>query len=62
MKRKAVRLSQPKHKVIIQKDVRITMRDGSTLFADIFRPQGKGKFPAIVNISCYQKDLSLIHI
>ena len=56
MKAKRGRLSQPKYKVIIEKDVRITMRDGSTLLADIFRPKSNGKYPAIVNISCYQKD------
>ena len=32
------------------------MRDGAILYADIFRPKGAGKFPAIVNISAYQKD------
>ncbi len=56
MKVRPGRGSQPRHKLMVEKDVRITMRDGSTLIADIFRPQGKGKFPAIVNISCYQKD------
>ena len=40
----------------IEKDVRIQMRDGAILYADVYRPQEDGKFPAIVNISAYQKD------
>ena len=62
MKAQTQRLSQPKHKLIIEKDVRIPMRDGTTLFADIFRPKSAGKYPAIVNISCYQKDKVWVQI
>ena len=32
------------------------MRDGARLMADVFRPQGDGKFPAILNLGPYQKD------
>lgn len=53
---KATRLSQPTLSMQIEKDVRIPMRDGAKLVADIFRPVEAGKYPAIVNISCYQKD------
>ena len=53
---KADQLSQPKLTMTIEKDVRIPMRDGATLVADIFRPAEAGQYPAIVNISCYQKD------
>ena len=42
--------------MIIEKDVDIPMRDGVRLRADVFRPAGGGKFPAIVNIGSYQKD------
>ncbi len=49
-------LSQPTLTLHIEKDVRIPMRDGATLIADIFRPAEAGSYPAIVNISCYQKD------
>ncbi|MEO8442267.1 MAG: CocE/NonD family hydrolase, partial [Betaproteobacteria bacterium] len=49
-------LSQPNLTMMIEKDVRIPMRDGATLIADMFRPAEDGKYPAIVNISCYQKD------
>jgi putative CocE/NonD family hydrolase len=50
------KLSQPQHTMKIEKDVRIPMRDGATLFADVFRPAESGRFPAILNISAYQKD------
>ena len=51
-------VSQPRdYKMIVEKDVQIPMRDGTTLYADIFRPDaGKEHFPAIMNISVYQKD------
>jgi putative CocE/NonD family hydrolase len=55
---KAARVSQPKdYKLIVEKDVKIPMRDGTLLYADIFRPDGGAeRFPAIMNISVYQKD------
>jgi putative CocE/NonD family hydrolase len=51
-------VSQPcDYKMIVEKDVRIPMRDGTILYADIFRPEGDDeRFPAIMNISVYQKD------
>ncbi|HSN40311.1 MAG TPA: CocE/NonD family hydrolase [Burkholderiales bacterium] len=51
-------VSQPREcKIIIEKDVPIPMRDGTLLYANIFRPDGAGeRFPAIMNISVYQKD------
>ncbi|MFH1756058.1 MAG: CocE/NonD family hydrolase, partial [Candidatus Latescibacterota bacterium] len=44
-------------KMIVEKDVRIPMRDGTVLYGDILRPEGGyERFPAIMNISVYQKD------
>jgi predicted acyl esterase len=52
-----LRESQPRDlELIVEKDVRIPMRDGSLLFADVFRPKTDERVPAIVNISVYQKD------
>jgi predicted acyl esterase len=53
--------SQPrKYKLIVEKDVKIPMRDGTVLYGDIFRPDfGKGsteKFPVIFTIGPYMKD------
>src|ERR1019366_4556879 len=56
MSTKTKTLSRPRHKMVIEKDVKIKMRDGAILYADVFRPKGAGKFPAIINISAYQKD------
>ena len=40
----------------IEKDVEIPLRDGTRLKADVFRPQGGGRFPALINIGAYHKD------
>ena len=51
-------MSQPRDwKMIIEKDVRIPLRDGGYLCGDIFRPDcAEEKFPVIMNIGPYQKD------
>jgi putative CocE/NonD family hydrolase len=55
---KSANVSQPRdYRLIVEKDVKIPMRDGSLLYADIFRPDGGAeRFPAIMNIGVYQKD------
>ncbi len=52
------RVSEPRdYKLIVEKDVQIPTRDGALLYADVFRPESAGeRFPAIMNISVYQKD------
>jgi predicted acyl esterase len=51
-------VSQPcDYKLIVEKDVQIPTRDGAILYADVFRPDGGAeRFPAIMNVSVYQKD------
>ena len=51
-------VSQPRdYKLIVEKDVQVPTRDGALLYADVFRPDGGAeRFPAIMNISIYQKD------
>ena len=58
MSDKAANVSKPKYtKLIVEKDVQIPLRDGTLLYADVFRPDsGTEKVPAIMNISVYQKD------
>jgi putative CocE/NonD family hydrolase len=55
---KSAHVSQPRdYRLIVEKDVKIPMRDGTLLYADIFRPDGGAeRFPAIMNIGVYQKD------
>ena len=48
--------SQPRHDLVIAKDLEIPMRDGARLKADVFRPKGGGRFPVIINMGSYQKD------
>ena len=54
----AQKMSQPKdYKLIVEKDVKIPLRDGTILYGDIFRPDGAGeRFPVIMNIGPYMKD------
>ena len=44
------------HEIVVDKDVDVPMRDGTLLKADVFRPAGEGKHPAILNLGPYQKD------
>jgi uncharacterized protein len=48
--------SQPRHDLVLERDVEIPMRDGARLRADVFRPKGAGRSPAIINLGTYQKD------
>jgi hypothetical protein len=41
-------LSQPRYRVRFEHNVRIPMRDGIELSADIYRPEADGKFPTIL--------------
>lgn len=50
-------ISQPRYRIKIEKNVYITMRDGVRLAVDIFRPDAKGKFPALLALSPYGKEL-----
>ncbi len=50
-------VSQPRDcPLIVEKDIQIPMRDGSLLYADVFRPDIGERVPAIMNIGVYQKD------
>jgi predicted acyl esterase len=51
------RLSKPQYGVIVERDVMMTMRDGTQIAANIYRPDAPGKFPAIHAADSYQKDL-----
>ncbi|MBO0720817.1 MAG: CocE/NonD family hydrolase, partial [Blastocatellia bacterium] len=49
-------LSQPTLKTKVEKGVRIKMRDGVELVADIVRPAGDGKYPAILERTPYGRE------
>lgn len=42
--------SKPQHEVKVEKNVRIPMRDGMNLAADLYRPDSPGKFPALMTL------------
>ena len=42
--------------ILIEKDVEVPMRDGARLMADVFRPRGTERVPALLNLGPYQKD------
>ncbi|HSQ04161.1 MAG TPA: CocE/NonD family hydrolase [Burkholderiales bacterium] len=54
--RKDAKPSEPKYRMTLEKDVDIPMRDGARLKADVFRPEGEGRFPVLINMGIYQKD------
>jgi predicted acyl esterase len=45
------------HALRIERDVEIPTRDGSVLVANVFRPDADGRFPAIMTLGPYPKDI-----
>ena len=43
--------------IIRERDVPLKLRDGTTIYTDVFRPAAEGKYPAIVAWSPYGKDI-----
>ncbi|WP_404450572.1 CocE/NonD family hydrolase [Virgibacillus necropolis] len=43
--------------ILLGKNVACTMRDGTVLYADIYRPQEEGEFPVLLTRLPYSKDL-----
>src|SRR5215203_1288732 len=41
--------------VAVENGVRVKMRDGVTLAADVYRPKGEGKFPVLVERTPYNR-------
>lgn len=42
--------------MIMEKDVPIKMRDGVTIYVNVFRPNKPGKFPVVMSMDPYNKD------
>jgi len=45
------------HRLLVEKDVTIPVRDGGTIFANVFRPASEGVFPVIITLGPYPKDI-----
>lgn len=41
---------------IVEHDVAVKMRDGTGLYADVYRPKGRGTYPVVVTRTPYSKD------
>lgn len=52
--------SQPVYKVKVKETVYVPMRDGVKLAVDIYRPDAAGKFPALLALGVYGKDLQAL--
>lgn len=48
-------LSQPHFRIVAERNLAATMRDGITLYADVHRPDASGKFPVILMRVPYDK-------
>jgi predicted acyl esterase len=45
--------------MLLDKDIGIPMRDGAVLRANVFRPENAGKFPVLITLGPYGKDVHL---
>ena len=48
-----------KHRMVLDKDLAVPMRDGAALRCNVFRPDGSGKFPVLMTLGPYGKDVHL---
>jgi putative CocE/NonD family hydrolase len=53
-----VQASTMNYSVKVERNVRVPMRDGTELSADVFRPDAEGRFPVLIIRSPYGKDWS----
>jgi putative CocE/NonD family hydrolase len=45
--------------MLLDKDVEVTMRDGAKLRANVFRPDVDGRFPVLMTLGPYGKDVHM---
>jgi putative CocE/NonD family hydrolase len=50
-------ISQPKYGIKVERDICVPMRDGVRLSVNVFCPDARGKFPALLAIGAYGKEL-----
>jgi uncharacterized protein len=55
-------ISKREHEIVAARDINITMRDGVKISVDVFRPERKGKYPALVAMSAFNKEIQSEHI
>jgi predicted acyl esterase len=52
-----VKVAAPAPGIVFERDVAIQVRDGTTLRANVFRPQREGRFPVLMSAHPYGKDV-----
>jgi predicted acyl esterase len=52
-----VRSPVPPPGAVLDENVRVAMRDGITLAADVYRPETPGRYPVLFSLSPYSKDI-----
>ena len=50
-------LSEPQHAIVTDRDVAMTLRDGTRLRVDVHRPAAPGRYPALLAASLYPRQL-----
>lgn len=53
------KVRDPEYKMIVEKNMMVTARDGIKLAVDVYRPDAEGEFPGLFTISVYGKDTQL---
>ena len=56
------KISKREFEIKAERNTKVTMSDGIKIDLDIFRPEGKGKFPALLGISPFYKEIQSEHI
>lgn len=46
---------RPKYPILVEKDVKVSMLDGIVLYADVYRPKKRGKYPVMIARTPYNK-------
>ena len=52
-----VRSPVPPPGAVLDENVRVAMRDGVQLAADVYRPESPGRYPVLLSLSPYSKDI-----
>ncbi len=54
------RISKAEHRLLEERNRFVAMRDGTRLACDVFRPDAPGRFPALLSLSLYGKEVQRI--
>ncbi len=58
----AGKISHREYEIKAERNVAVKMSDGVNISVDVFRPDARGKFPALFGISVFNKDVQSDHI